>query len=176
LGELHLGSSGAEMVDYLIKSTNNIEIAQSGGDNSEGVSGDKSYVLWNPTNTKGAPNEKNNTHRPSLIGLGHELAHKEDRWKGTMNNSTWYSTPDANGIENSVSKSEIYATHRENQLRTEHGIPLRTHYSPDDEGGKYEPSRIVQRGTAKSIFYDSNGATNYSPLSRRQTPYLYKNN
>src|SRR5205085_12460836 len=101
-------------------------------------------------------------------------AHKEDRWKGTLNTGVWFSVTDATGANKDVLNAEIYATHRENQLRSEFGLPLRTHYSPDAAGGVYEPSRIIKSGTSQSIYYDNNGNSTFKRLSRSQTPFTYQ--
>jgi RHS repeat-associated protein len=175
LGRINLAKKGAEMLENLMTSTKSMEIALSGDGNGEGPDaghfGD--YVLWNPNNVGSSPNKTGGLTRPSFIGLAHELAHKEDRWNGEMNNGVWYSEQDPNGNPKDVYKSEIYATHRENQIRFAHGIPLRTHYSANDDGSDYEPSRIVKRGASQSIYYKSDGTTNYQRVNSNDTRYDY---
>ncbi len=186
LATLHLGTEGAELVDYIANSTNNMEIAQ-GNRNSEdegpGAFGyGNSYVSWDPNN-KGLniPNADGSSGRPSYIGLGHELAHKEDRWKGTINNGDWFSASQTGS--SSISYAEIYSTHRENQLRSEHGLTLRSHYSPDASGTPDESTRVIIRGTSNSKFVFQNGQINsitdrnnnvkYVPVVKGQTPFKY---
>jgi RHS repeat-associated protein len=175
LGRINLAKKGAEMLENLMTSTKSMEIAQSNDGNGEGPDaghfGD--YVLWNPNNVGSSPNKTGGLTRPSFIGLAHELAHKEDRWNGEMNNGVWYSEQDPNGNPKDVYKSEIYATHRENQIRFAHSIPLRTHYSANDDGSDYEPSRIVKRGTNQSTYYKSDGTTNYQRVNSNDTRYDY---
>lgn len=174
---MHLGKEGAGLIDFLMASTSNVEIAKSASDNSSG----KNYILWNPGNMGNSPNEKLGLTRPPFIGLAHELAHVEDFWKGTIIPNTWISSS-VTGTSD-IAYSEIYATHRENQIRKEWGEPLRTHYSPDGTNAGDESTRIITRGTSQSRFVDQNGNINsytdkkgmlhYTPLKKGQTPYRY---
>lgn len=145
------------------------------GTNQEGTGSGigKNYVLWDPKMTNNGPNKNGGTNRPAFIGPGHELAHMEDRWKGTMNKGTWFSVTTPNGGTAKVSNAELYATYRENQLRSECNVPLRTHYLPDTSEAPYEPSRIIKAGTRQSIYFDSNGLTNYQSLNKTQAPFTY---
>lgn len=186
LATLHLGKEGADLVDYIANSTNNMEIAQ-GTKNSEGEGPGSfgygnSFVSWDPNN-KGSniPNADGSTGRPSFIGLGHELAHKEDRWKGTLNNGDWFTGSQTGG--SSIPYAEIYSTHRENQIRSEHGLTLRSHYSPDATGAPEESTRLIIRSTSNSRYVLQNGQINsttdkkgnvkYIPVRKGQTPFKY---
>ena len=111
-----------------------------------------------------------NENRPPFIGLGHELAHIQDIWNGTLDNSNWV-------IEGGITipNSEKYATHIENQLRAENGVPLRSHYGIDASTGArtgLESTRIIN-GRTSLFFYQMNGfAPNGIPLL--STPFYYK--
>jgi RHS repeat-associated protein len=180
LGQMYLGKEGAGLIDYLASSTNNVEIALSSGDNSAS----SKAIRWNPSNMGNSPNEKGGTTRPPMIGLAHEMAHVEDSWKGTINRNVWISSSTTGSSD--IFYSEIYATHRENQIRKEWGIPLRTHYSPiSGTSSGDESTRIIttSKGTKLSKFVDQNGNINsytdkkgvlhYTPLKKGQTPYKY---
>lgn len=65
-------------------------------------------------------------NRPSFVGLGHELAHVQDSWAGTIDNGKWTTV---GGTD--IPKAEQYATFMENQIRQEHGLSKRTHYAYD---------------------------------------------
>ena len=91
----------------------------------------------------GGINQEGNRNRPSYIGLGHEMAHIKDIWQGTVDNGEW-----TQGISN----AEKYATHVENQLRSEHGIPLRTHYSIMDNGKGDPNTSLLIKGTNSSLY------------------------
>jgi hypothetical protein len=156
------GTAGNTLVNDLMTSTNNVEVAY--GRNNADPNGN--YIHWNPNSTNGGIDANGNTSRPSFIGLGHEMAHIQDAWKGTYDNSTWVT---ANGVN--VSNSEKYATHIENQLRSENGILLRTHYVYDVSTGVpvgSESTRIVS-GCA-SVFY-SQPAKIYKSLLH--IPFIY---
>jgi hypothetical protein len=81
----------------------------------------------------------------------HEMAHIQDTWNGTIDNSTWVTVGGT-----SIPNAEKYATHVENQLRAENGIPLRTHYGIDASTGTrvgLESTRIIIQGTSMSSHY-----------------------
>lgn len=167
------GSVGNNLVTSLAGDlNNNVEILSS-NENKAGFDG--SFVKWNSSNTNGAPDNQpgNNNQRPTFISLGHELAHIKDSWSGTLDQSRWFSVPNANGGFTPIPKAEIYATHVENQLRAENNLPLRTSYAADPNGNPAGPS-ILFPGTRESRFYDSNGNSNGNSINRRrQTPYKY---
>jgi len=72
-----------------------------------------SYVIWNSNNTSGGPDQSGNTTRNSSIGLGHELAHIQDVWNGTINTGTWQSITLPNGETKKIPKAEnICYSHR----------------------------------------------------------------
>lgn len=169
--------SGVSVGNNLVTSlagdlNNNVEILSS-NENKAGFDG--SFVKWNSSNTNGAPDNQpgNNNQRPTFISLGHELAHIKDSWSGTLDQSRWFSVPNANGGFTPIPKAEIYATHVENQLRAENNLPLRTSYAAVPNGNPAGPS-ILFPGTRESRFYDSNGNSNGNSINRRrQMPYKY---
>ena len=87
----------------------------------------------------------------------------------TIDNSPWVT---AGGVI--IRNSEKYATHIENQLRAENGIPLRIHSGIDANSGSrvgLESTRII-RGRASLFYRQSNGvSSNGIPLL--QTPFIY---
>jgi len=129
LGDLRSGgATGAGLVNDLMTSTNNVEIA-SRSRNSADENG--TYILWNPTGTSGAPDQNGSNQRPSYIGLGHEMAHIQDVWNGTFNNKTWSTVSLPDGTFKNIKRAEIYATHMENRIRAENGLSLRVSYRID---------------------------------------------
>ncbi|GHV35820.1 hypothetical protein FACS1894178_6210 [Bacteroidia bacterium] len=145
------GDAGNSLVNNLMESTNTVEIAY-------GTNGVNNNILsWQPSVLTSAMNTGGNSNRPAFIGLGHEMAHIQDAWNGTKDKSTWFVSPGGKVVSN----SEKYATHIENQLRAENGIPLRTHYANERIDGVgfrgYEPSRIID-SKSRSLFYQENGS------------------
>ena len=160
------GNVGNTLVSDLMSSTNRVQIVR--GNNTADING--AFIKWNPNSTAGGINAIGSENRPSYIGLGHEMAHIQDVWNGTIDNSTWVT---AGGV--AIPNSEKYATHIENQLRAENGILLRTHYGIDASTGTrvgLESTRIV-RGVTSLFYWKSNGiAPNGIPLL--STPFIYR--
>lgn len=128
-----------------------------------------SFVRYNPSSR--SPFQGRN-----YVGLGHELVHTRDRFNGNLDMNTWQTVTDQNGNQKSIPYAEVSATHTENQIRAENGLPLRTHYTVDANGNG-TGTRIIYNRTRQSRYYNSNGVTNpnYRPISRRknQIPFTY---
>src|SRR5690606_7849590 len=171
LGDLRSGgATGSGLVNDLMTSTNNVEIA-SRSRNSADENG--TYILWNPTGTSGAPDQNGSNQRPSYIGLGHEMAHIQDVWNGTFNNKTWSTVSLPDGTSKNIKRAEIYATHMENRIRAENGLSLRVSYGIDGAGRADPSTRIIKSGTNQSLYFNSNGVTNYKRLGRKVSPFTY---
>lgn len=95
-------------------------------------------ILWDYRSDEGGNNEINSNKRPAFIGLAHELGHAHRNFSNKGFTGKW--------TEN-LPKSEIYATHIENQVRAEHNISLRTHYYKNSEN-----TRIVSGEYSKYFF------------------------
>jgi RHS repeat-associated protein len=187
LASLHLGKEGAALVDYIANNKKNMEIAlgkKNSEDEGPGNYGyGNSYVAWVPNNTgSNIPNADGSTGRPSYIGLAHELAHKEDRWKKTINLGEWLTAVQTGSSP--IYYAEIYATHRENQIRAEFGITFRSHYTQDATTGIPDGStRLIIKGTSNSKYVLQNGQINsitdksgnikYIPVGNNQTSFQY---
>lgn len=169
-GLMNGGQTGFDLVSGLSNHSNVLTIWQR---NSSGVVGND--VGWNPIGVRSdgsleaVPTTAGMSNDP-MMTLGHELGHIEYNWTGQQS-STWFGVPTATGNRN-IPTSEIYTTHRENQLRSENGLPLRTHYGVDQYGSGMGP-RIIIPSTGASRYYSSQGVTNYRPLKRGVTPYIY---
>jgi hypothetical protein len=108
--------------------------------NTAGSTGSGGTIYWNANSTRGGLDLTGGTTRPAYIGLGHEMGHASDSNQGLLH----YGSMDKNGnvIPNSYTsvmgtynyehngllKSEWRAVYRENLIRVQAGIPLRTHY------------------------------------------------
>jgi len=175
LARLSLGKEGKGLVDFLSSHDQNINIVQGNNgynDGSQNPNNNPFTVGWNPNSPSQIPTETGLSRAPSFISLGHELSHAEDDLKGTLNtNRTWQ------GTLNTYSESEKYATHRENQLRAENNLPLRTHYGVGQNlrNGKLTPdegTRIIDaNGNSLHIF--SSTPIRFSPIPL-VLPYKYK--
>ena len=159
------GNAGSALVNDLMSSTNTVQVVQ--GRNTADPGG--TFLRWNPNSTTGGMNAMGSESRPSYIGLGHEMAHIQDTWNGTIDNSTWVT---AGGV--AIPNSEKYATHIENQLRAENGVPLRTHYGIDASTGVrvgLESTRVVRSGT--SLFYNRSNGVAPNGIRLLPTPFFY---
>lgn len=90
---------------------------------------------------------------PNFITLGHEMAHGMDSYNYKV--SSWIPL----SRNRSVSESEVYATHIENMIRAESGLPLRTHYLAQKGGVGYSYSTLIDK-KGNSVFFNSNGTRN----------------
>lgn len=86
-----------------------------------------------------------NENSPYFVVIGHEMGHAKSSLTGTNNKDIW---------QGSATVDEIWASHIENQIRSESGLPLRTHYGT---GGKEtellnrNPTTMMFDGTSKYI-------------------------
>ena len=172
LGDLRSGgNAGMSLVNDLMSSARNVDIVR-GNSNTADPGGN--FIRWNPTSPNGGIDANGNENRPSFIGLGHEMAHIQDIWNGTYDSSPWVTVATAAGSV-TIPNSEKYATHIENQLRSENNIPLRTHYGIDQSTGirvGLESTRIISPNTNGSIFYTQQAyMINVGAI---QIPFIYR--
>ncbi len=166
------GAAGNALITGLAGSSNNVMILQSRGGNREFQDANypqyDSYVKWNP-------NSNSPFQGQNYVSLIHELAHTQDRFNGTLNMNTWFNTANQAGNNVSIPYAEIYSTHIENQIRAEHNLPLRTHYTIDAFGNGVGP-RLIYNNTRQSRYYNANSVPNpnYRTVGRRASyPYIY---
>ena len=120
------GGNGSALVGYFdkkqekYKTENNIKIQSTTEGNSylNGVA----YINLSSVNDK-LPTVDGYFTRPLFIALAHEMAHGMDPHRNSVIPQTWVTS---NGVD--ISRSEIYASHIENQIRAEWGISLRSSY------------------------------------------------
>lgn len=160
------GSAGESLVNFFGNETNNVFIKQNPEDERNINKG--AYLLMNPS-MKGSkvPTENGAIESPFYVTLGHEMAHTQDYYlRGAEKvQEKWLSLN--GGI---IPDTEKYATHIENQIRGENGLPLRTHYAINVDGSGYEPSRIVD-SKGESKFYQKTTTFNITlPLIMGATP------
>jgi len=151
------GNTGFSVVNFFSNDENNVFFGGTGNVNkfysSNRIEVNKKF--------KGGivPVEGNKAYRsPFYIALGHELAHRIDysiNGKGTR--PPWFKLPNGQ----IVSSSEKFATHIENMIRSESGLPLRTHYVVDTSSSSngYGPSKIID-SDGNSLFYNQPVPTN----------------
>jgi len=160
------GTVGSTLISDLVSSTKNVQIAQ--GSNNADPNG--TYIKWDPNSTTGGMNQIGTENRPAYIGLGHEMAHIQDIWEGTIDNATWVTVG-----RFTILNAEKYATHIENQLRAENNISLRTHYGIDANSGRrvgLESTRIINGNS--SLFYNQSNGKSPVGIPLLPTPFFYR--
>lgn len=175
-GLMNGGNVGFDLVSGLANHSNIVTLMYS---NRSGVDS-QNQLGWNPTGVRrdgsleAVPTTVGMSNSP-MIALGHELGHVDYNWN-VGNSTTWFNmtVADKNGnpIQRSISASEIYTTHIENQLRSENSLHLRTYYGVDPSGRGIGP-RIIVPSKGASRYYNSQGVTNYKTLRRGVFPYVY---
>jgi len=152
LGSLNNTAEGAKLVSELQSSKNifaiqngtngfvpnsptnagaNLAEVQAATGNTTGSLGSGGTIYWN-NSTSGGLDLNGSTTRPAYIGLGHEMGHASDSNQGLLHFSNDY-TNITTGVTyyssyNGLLKSEWRAVYRENLIRGQAGIPLRTNY------------------------------------------------
>ncbi|WP_338768532.1 M91 family zinc metallopeptidase [Bernardetia sp. ABR2-2B] len=170
LGKLREGNRGRSLVEGLTSISEIINIiSTSGGSAADMKNG--TYVKWNSEDVFTGADEFGITETKNYVMLGHELAHVEDIKNGTINRNTWTRVLTANGQNKSIPYAEIYATHVENMIRKEQGLPLRQYYSVGADGTNNEDTRILDNG--QSLYYRNDGSTNFNSIGRPKNRYTY---
>jgi RHS repeat-associated protein len=154
LDEASTLSAGDNMVNELQSSTQNVTVVRSFEGNS--YEPGTNTVKFDPSSKNGGVNTRGGTERPTFIGLGHELAHGLDDVRGTLN---------LGRIPGQTFRyAEHFSTHIENQMRAEHGLPLRTHYGIDpNTGAGIYPLINASGQSLHNGGYDYNGALKLTP-------------
>ena len=119
--------------DNIRKAGANLAEVQLAIGDKTGSSGSGGVILWNAHSTDGGLNLKGYTNRPAYIGLGHEMAHASDANNGLLHFANDYRSYQSK--HNGLFKFEWRAVYRENLIRSQAGIPLRTHYGVDLSNG-----------------------------------------
>ncbi|MBE6195273.1 MAG: hypothetical protein E7140_06045 [Rikenellaceae bacterium] len=106
---------------------------------------------WNINSPEAVPTTEG-LQSNAIVNLAHELAHAKYEFD-EMPEGVWFEYIKKNGEIGTVNKSEIYTTHYENKIRSEMGLPLRTHYAIFPEGCD-NPSQIIDPITRKCLYYN----------------------
>ena len=138
LGNLTSGKTGKDLVDDLIGANKTVNIIE-GNDvdqdysNNTHTEQDGNTIQWDPNHGVNGPDQYGGLYTDPFINLGHEMAHTQDIWNGTIDWGIWAEAEGTNGSTVITPNAEKYAISVENQIRAEHGLPLRigyTHYLP----------------------------------------------
>ena len=165
------GDFGAKFIGDLATGSDNVEVRPTTGNNvtQDGI------LYVNPGAEQSAPTEKGNQRLPFDITLGHELAHGLANVQGVHFKDWTTINTDESGGTRTLSNSEIYATHIENNLRAEQGLPLRTYYSPTADGGAVPATRILD-SKYRSLYYPTGDIAPHSTYKTvpADSRYIYR--
>jgi len=180
LGSLNGTAEGAAMVSELQSSANTFDIRskssnkfepnssrrasanlaelQAVSGNNFGSTGSGGTIFWNSTSTSGGLDVNGGTTRPAFVGLGHEMAHASDANRGLFHLDRDQTNATTGAVYqstfNGLKKSEWRAVYRENIIRGQLGLPLRTHYG-------YDVSSGVSTGIEPRLLTPENQPINY---------------
>ncbi|MCQ2211560.1 MAG: hypothetical protein MJZ34_14860 [Paludibacteraceae bacterium] len=165
-------NTGWELFQYFSDKNHNARFQKTDGQNT--INGDGSHVIHiNPESRDNIPTTKGTEPQwsPLWISIGHEMAHRKDYY---MRGDDICNARVINGVSvfGGEKNTEIFATHVENQMRSEAGLPLRTHYNQNNQQTQILQSFTLQLG--------SQSTTIYRPISTRMKtsdpipqPYRY---
>jgi RHS repeat-associated protein len=126
--------------------------------------GSGGMIIWNPNLNDGGPDQFGSTIRPISVGLAHELAHAFDAISAQLN-------PDFQS-RSSISKAEVFATHVENIIRADNGLPLRTFYCPSCN---FTTQRLLDNNGDSRYYLDGNNQPyNYQQNSNQVIPFILR--
>lgn len=151
LNQLNKNRVGKELLGFFANDDNNATITQSIKKNEGDISDSAIGEIKLKTNFEGSEiaTESGIQMSPFWLDIGHELAHRKDVITNGAAQAakTWLISPYGDNIP----LTEQYATNIENQMRATAGLPLRTHYAVQGNGG-WEPSRLIKPFTRISIY------------------------
>ncbi|MET3020874.1 DUF6443 domain-containing protein [Flavobacterium hydatis] len=141
------GKTGKGLIDEFSGEKKDVFLKYSKGKNIA----DGNTIFIDPKSNEKTWTQSGFQESPFFVTLGHELGHVNDP---TKINDSWY--------KDDVSRSEIRATHIENKIRSEAGLPLRTHYSSlfNKQTNTYSPNPLstIIDGQGNSVYYNISGS------------------
>ncbi|MBS4042289.1 MAG: hypothetical protein KGZ59_00535 [Chitinophagaceae bacterium] len=165
------GEFGAKFIGDAATGSDNIEIRSYSGNNVT----DRNTLYVNSSADQSVPTEKGSQKLPFSVTLGHEMSHGLANAQG-VKFGNWVTIPTESG-DRKLSQSEIYATHVENNIRAQQGIPLRTHYSQDGDGTPVSETRILDN-KSRSLYYPAGNSTPVGNSFPKHIPndnrYIYR--
>jgi hypothetical protein len=147
-------NKGGEILGFFENDDNNVIITmneQEDDGNNWGRIEDSGEIGLKPSLTGSIiPTEEGLQESPFWLDLGHELAHQMDFLSnGEKVLGIWVENPSEK--DKPARETEKFATHMENIMRAQYGLPLRSHYMNEGKKG-YEKSRILN-SNGSSKFY-----------------------
>ncbi|MDR2038465.1 MAG: type III secretion system effector protein [Bacteroidales bacterium] len=140
---LQKGSKNSYTPFSTVNAGANLSEYQNATGNILGSNGSGGNIFWNPNSKSGGVNLSGGTSCPPYIGLIHEMGHASDSNQGLLHFGNDYTNVTTGAtyqyMHNGVAKREWRAVYRENIVRDQMGIPLRTHYGVDQSSSPSLP-------------------------------------
>ena len=135
------GRFGSGLLNYLISREDAVSIELTNNDKN-GFVDYYNKVVYNPSlipqSIRMIADQEEQLGNYTFISLGHELFHATDKLMGSIDNHVIMSWPGGQ----TMTRAEYFAMLGENFIRTEHGIPKRTHYAFSDDGNVIQGSEL----------------------------------
>lgn len=144
------GDTGKELVSYFDNADHNVSLVYEKGSMEAGIEKSDPIKL-DPKMSRKFPQTNGFQESPFFVNLGHELGHKMDPNKYALFGS-W--------TDPTISASEIYASHLENKIRAENGLPLRVSYGinlNNKVANGVDPRTMLIDSTGNSVYYNNYG-------------------
>ncbi|MFP7658360.1 DUF6443 domain-containing protein [Chryseobacterium proteolyticum] len=152
------GDAGKDLVSYFDNDKHDVSIMYDKGNAGDAGINSSDPIKIDPKKSTQTPTTNGLLESPFFVSLGHELGHKRDE-SNYLFNGSWFG----------VSRGEIFASHWENMIRAENGLPLRSSYSinPKIFGG-LDLQTVLIDCTGNSLYYNQSGKPldNTSPDDR----------
>ena len=164
LSTLMEGKAGSDLIQEIVGyKDDKVYIGENANPRNKGKNN------YYPNTKTVAWNSKNSKIDSPFLSLGHELAHALSDLRGNRNSDLWIPKGEEGGfvLSKDVMYDEIFASHIENQLRAEHGMPLRTTYLSGERSSYLIWSTIVD-SKGRSMYFDKQGSTTYKWLPPSQ--------
>jgi hypothetical protein len=136
------GKTGKGMIDAFSGDKKDVTFEYAKGKGAEANDG---KITLDPTLANKAWTTDGYKATPLFVTIGHEMEHLASN--NSSNYDTWYKP--------GVFKAEIGASHIENKIRAEAGLPLREFYGGNSKG-PFEKSRLIDN-QGNSIYYNRDG-------------------
>ncbi|MGE8536937.1 MAG: RHS repeat-associated core domain-containing protein, partial [Chryseobacterium sp.] len=144
------GDTGKGLVSYFDNPEHDVSLVYEKGSMDAGTEISDPIKL-DPNMSRKLPQTNGFKESPFFVNLGHEMGHKMDPNKYILFGS-W--------TDPTISASEIYASHIENKIRAENGLPLRVSYGinlKNKVANGVDPKTILIDSAGNSVYYNSYG-------------------
>lgn len=139
------GDAGKDLISYFDNDKHDVNIMYDKGNAGDAGINSSGPIKIDPKASAKTPTTNGLVDSPFFVSLGHELGHKRDKNKFYPKGG-WLG----------VSRGEIFASHIENMIRAENGLPLRTSYSTNPKVfGGLDLQTVLIDCAGSSFYYRS---------------------